>query len=69
MNTSVTDEEAEKPPSKVITVSATILSEFFDQLAKDESLAEVVPKLRTTVLDQGIFAEPSIRAALFPDFP
>jgi hypothetical protein len=53
----------------VKSVSATILGEFFDELAKDESLTDIAMKLRKTVLDEGVFAEPAIRAALFPDAP
>lgn len=67
MNTSTTENDAAEPASKVTTVSATILGQFFDELAKDESLSEVAPKLRKIVLDDGVFAEPAIRAALFPD--
>lgn len=62
----ITDEAAE-PPAKVKSVSAAILGEFFDTLEKEEGLAEVAPRLRKAVLDDGLFAEPSIRAALFPD--
>ena len=69
MSTSTTDEAAEIPQLKVKSVSATILSKFFDELAKDESLNDIAPKLRKTVLDEGVFAEPAIRAALFPDVP
>ena len=69
MNTSTTEQVAEVPQSKVKSVSATILGKFFDELAKDESLTDIAPKLRKTVLDEGVFAEPAIRAALFPDAP
>lgn len=64
--TATTDEAAE-PPAKVKSVAAAILGEFFDTLEKEEGLAEVALRLRKAVLDDGVFAEPSIRAALFPD--
>lgn len=67
MNTSTAEEATEVPPPKVKSVSATILSDFFDELAKDESLTDIATKLRKTVLDDGVFAEPAIRAVLFPD--
>ncbi|MGE8942763.1 hypothetical protein ACO2I3_12685 [Leptospira interrogans] len=51
----------------VASVSATILSCFFDELAKDEQLSDVAPELRKLVLDDGVFAEAAIRAALFRD--
>lgn len=53
----------------VTTVARSVLSAFFDELAKVEGFTEIAPKLRKTVLDDGLFAEPAIRAALFPDVP
>jgi hypothetical protein len=50
-------------------VAAGILSEFFDALAKEEDLGDVSDRLRKTVLGDGVFAEPAIRAAMFPDAP
>jgi len=52
---------------KMESVAATILSQFFDELAKDASLSEMAPALRKVVIEQGVFAEPAVRAALFPD--
>jgi hypothetical protein len=62
-----TKTEAAEPPAKVKSVAATILGEFFDVLEKEEGLSELAPNLRKLVLEDGVFAEPSIRAALFPD--
>lgn len=56
-----------KPPAKVKSVAGTILGEFFDTLEKEEGFSEIAPRLRKVVLEEGVFAEPSIRAALFPD--
>ncbi|MGT2441022.1 hypothetical protein ACU4GH_40380 (plasmid) [Bradyrhizobium betae] len=67
MDSATDKDEAVEPPAKVKSVAATILGEFFDALEKEEGLAEVAPRLRKVVLDDGVFAEPSIRAALFPD--
>lgn len=64
--TEINGEPAE-PSGPVKTVSAAILGEFFDELAKEERLGDVSARLRKTVLDDGIFAEPSIRAAMFPE--
>lgn len=63
-NESYVDSE---PPAKVKSVAATILGEFFDAIEKDESLADIAPRLRKLVLEDGVFAEPAIRGALFPD--
>ena len=54
-------------PTQVKSVAATILGEFFDAVGQEEGLTEVATRLRKVVLDEGVFAEPSIRAALFPD--
>lgn len=59
--------EGDEPPTKVKSVAATILGEFFDTLEKEEGFGEIAPRLRQVVLEDGVFAEPSIRAALFPD--
>lgn len=67
MNDRIVADGASEPPSKVKTVAAGILSEFFDALAAEEGLSDVAPRLRKVVLDDGIFAEPSIRAAMFPE--
>jgi hypothetical protein len=68
-NLNITDDktEAAERPAKVKSVAATILDEFFDVLEKEEGLSEAASKLRKVVLEDGVFAEPSIRAALFPD--
>lgn len=58
---------AEEPPAKVKSVAAKILGEFFDTLEKDKGATEPAKRLRKVVLDDGVFAEPAIRAALFPD--
>lgn len=67
LDSTASKDEVGEPAAKVKSVAATILGEFFDALEKEEGLAEVAPRLRKVVLDDGIFAEPSIRAALFPD--
>lgn len=67
MDTTEYQDDATETPQKVKSVAATILGEFFNVLEKDESLSEVAPRLRKLVLNDGVFAEPSIRAALFPD--
>lgn len=69
METSSTQTDAEECGAQVATVSESILMQFFDELAKDESLSEIAPNLRKTVLDDGVFAEPAIRAAIFLDAP
>ena len=51
----------------MMSVSANILGQFFAALEKEDGLADVAPKLRKVVLDDGVFAEPSIRAAILPD--
>jgi len=58
--------ETAETPAQVKTVTADILNEFFDALAEVDGLGAVSLRLRKTVLDDGLFAEPAIRAAIFP---
>ncbi|MDW9816799.1 hypothetical protein GOC60_08605 [Sinorhizobium meliloti] len=67
MDTTENNDGATELPIKVKSVAATILGEFFDVLQADEGLEEVTPRLRKVVLEDRVFAEPLIRAALFPD--
>ena len=67
MDNTEDESKAAEPPEKVKSVAATILGEFFDVLEKEEGFGEIAPRLRKVILEDGIFAEPSIRTALFPD--
>lgn len=67
MESTEENDEGVDAPEKVKSVAATILSEFFDNLGREEGFGEIAPRLRKVVLEDGVFAEPSIRAALFPD--
>ncbi len=51
------------------TVAAAVLSTFFDELAGMDEFADSAEQLRKLILDAGVFAEPAVRAALFPDAP
>ena len=62
-------EENSDSDEKVGTVAGTVLTTFFDALAKTDDLADIAANLKKIVLDDGVFAEPAIRAALFPDAP
>lgn len=53
----------------VATVSKAILNSFIEELAKTEGFADAAANLRKAVIDDGVFAEPVIRAAIFPDAP
>lgn len=54
---------------KVTSVATTVLTAFFDELSNLEDYAETAVNLKKLVLEDGVFAEPSVRAALFPDAP
>lgn len=54
---------------KVGTVASAVLTTFFDALAKTDDLADIAANLKKIVLEDGVFAEPAVRAALFPDAP
>lgn len=51
----------------VPAVTSSVLGSFFDALADTDDLKEIAAALRTLVLDDGVFAEPAVRAAMFPD--
>ena len=61
--------EASEMGAKVTTVAGTVLTAFFDELSKAEDLKEISANLKRLVLEDGVFAEPAVRAALFPDAP
>lgn len=61
--------EAPETGEKVTTVAGSVLTAFFDELGKSEDLKEIAANLKKLVLDDGVFAEPSVRAVLFPDAP
>jgi hypothetical protein len=67
MDTAGNNDGTTEPPEKLKSVAATILGEFFDVLQAEDGFEELTPRLRKVVLEDGVFAEPSIRAALFPD--
>ncbi|QND62106.1 hypothetical protein [Mesorhizobium huakuii] len=67
MDTTESNDDKGKPPTKVKSVAASILGEFFDALEKEEGFGEAALCLRKVVLEDGVFAEPTIRVALFPD--
>ena len=67
MDIAIGDDQAAEPAAQVKSVAAGILGVFFEALASEDGLADVAASLRKTVLNEGIFAEPAIRAAMFPD--
>jgi hypothetical protein len=52
---------------RVTTVASAVLSSFFEELARVEDFGESAEQLRKLVLVDGVFAEPAVRNALFPD--
>lgn len=52
---------------RVPTVASAVLSSFFEELARVEDFGESSEHLRKLVLVDGVFAEPAVRNALFPD--
>lgn len=58
---------ADAESSVLPTVTSSVLGSFFDALSKEDDLADLAADLRKLVLDDGVFAEPAIRAVMFPD--
>lgn len=59
--------EPEGEQIRVTTVAGAVLSSFFDELARVDDFGECAEQLRKLVLVDGVFAEPAVRNALFPD--
>lgn len=69
MQDNSTTGESSDADEKVGTVASAVLTTFFDALAKTDDLADIAANLKKIVLNDGVFAEPAVRAALFPDAP
>jgi len=52
---------------RVTTVAGAVLSSFFDELSRVDDFRECAEQLKKLVLVDGVFAEPAVRNALFPD--
>lgn len=63
------DEQIENEGSAqpVATVSKAVLGIFLENLAKTEDFKDVAANLKKVVIEDGVFAEPAVRAAMFPD--
>lgn len=59
--------EESGPAQPVATVSKAVLGTFLEDLAKVEGFKDIAANLKKVVIDDGVFAEPAIRAAMFPD--
>ncbi len=69
MQVTGTTEHGSDSDEKIATVAGAVLTTFFDELAKSDDLADIAANLKKIVLDDGVFAEPALRAVLFPDAP
>ncbi|RXR31124.1 hypothetical protein [Sphingobium fluviale] len=59
--------EPEGEQIRVTNVAGAVLSSFFDELERVDDFGECAEQLRKLVLVDGVFAEPAVRNALFPD--
>lgn len=67
MESNIPEPEPVVGNAPVTTVASSVLSMFFDELTALEGYGELGPKLRKSVLVDGLFTEAAIRAALFGD--
>ena len=67
MTGTTTNQEDDASRSGEPTVASAVLAEFFDALKAADGFTEAAPKLRALVLDDGVFWEAVLRAALFGD--
>lgn len=61
--------DGDEGDSRVSTVAGSVLDSFFDELAKTDDLKDITANLKKLIVDDGVFAEPAIRAVLFADAP
>ncbi len=54
-------------PQPVATVSKAVLGAFLDDLSKNQGFEDIASTLKKVVIEDGVFAEPAIRVAIFPD--
>lgn len=59
--------ELKDVPEPVTTVAKAVLGEFLEDIAKIEGFKDVAANLSKVVIEDGVFAEPAIRAAIFPE--
>jgi hypothetical protein len=61
--------DGDESDGKVGKVTSSVLDSFFEELAKTDDLKDISANLRRLVVDDGVFAEPAVRAVLFADAP
>lgn len=61
------DEQPKEVSDPVTTVAKAVLGEFMEDIAKIDGLKDVAANLKKVVIEDGVFAEPAIRAAIFPE--
>lgn len=69
MTGNVMESGNEEEPGLSETVARTVFEKFFSELAKIDGFADISSRMHKLVIEEEVFAEPSIRAALFPDAP
>src|SRR3546814_19611945 len=69
MQNNNTTGESTGADEKVGTVAGAVLATFFDAVATTSDLADIAANLRKILLEDGVFAEPAVRADLFPAAP
>ena len=62
-------EREETSAERPLSVADAILTAFFDEMDRSEDLAESSRVLRKLVLEDRVFNEPAVRAALFELLP
>lgn len=61
------DEQPREVSDPVNTVAKAVLGEFMEDIAKIDGFKDVAANLKKVVIEDGVFAEPAIRAAIFPE--
>jgi hypothetical protein len=59
----------EKLPIQTASVAQSVFEKYFTELSKAEGFAEIAPRLKKVVMEDGVFSDAVIRAAMFPETP
>lgn len=61
------DKEVKATPISTAGVSQTVFEKYFTELAKTDGFAEIAPRLKKVVMEDGVFSDSAITAAMFPE--
>lgn len=61
--------KATKKAPQTATVAQAVFQKYFEELAKTEGFAEIAPRLKKVVMEDGVLSDTAIKSAMFPETP